>query len=129
MLKLQSRKSQQKHLVCLGNVFKYIILAIPALCYSQDSWVGKDKELHFVGSAVLSYGLSEVMTPTSAFLTTVGVGLAKEVYDFKHPDKHTASYKDFLWDIAGAYVGVYAKGYSFDYEMKTFTVRYTIQLN
>lgn len=67
------------------------------------------------------------MSPTNAFLTTVGIGLAKEVYDYKHPEKHTASYKDFVWDVAGAYVGVYAKGYSFDYDKKTFIVRYTIQ--
>lgn len=107
---------------------KYLILAIPAICYAQDSWHGLDKRQHFAGSAVLSYTLSEVMTPNNAFLTTVGIGLAKEVYDYKHPAKHTASYKDFVWDIAGAYVGVYAKGYSFDYDKKTFVVKYTIQL-
>lgn len=107
---------------------KYLILAIPAICYAQDSWYGLDKRQHFAGSAVLSYTLSEVMTPNNAFLTTVGIGLAKEVYDYKHPTKHTASYKDFVWDVAGAYVGVYAKGYSFDYDKKTFVVKYTIQI-
>lgn len=107
---------------------KYTILAIPALCLAQDSWHGLDKRQHFVGSAVLSYSLSEVMSPNNAFLTTVGIGLAKEIYDYKHPDKHTASYKDFVWDVAGAYVGLYAKGYSFDYTNKTFVVKYTFQL-
>jgi putative lipoprotein len=108
-------------------VLKYLIVLIPALCFAQDSWYGKDKRQHFAGSAVLSYGLTEVMSPTNAFLTTVGIGLAKEIYDYKHPNKHTASYKDFMWDVAGAYVGVYAKGYSFSYDSKTFVVRYTIQ--
>ena len=108
-------------------MLKYLIVLIPALCFAQDSWYGKDKRQHFAGSAVLSYGLTEVMSPTNSFLTTVGIGLAKEIYDYKHPNKHTASYKDFMWDVAGAYVGVYAKGYSFSYDSKTFVVRYTIQ--
>ena len=107
---------------------KYLLIAIPAICFAQDSWYGLDKRQHFVGSAILSYGISEVTSPTTAFLATVGIGLAKELYDYKHPDKHTASYKDFVWDVAGAYVGVYAKGYSFDYDKKTFVVRYTIQI-
>ena len=109
-------------------MLKYLIVLIPALCFAQDSWYGKDKRQHFAGSAVLSYGLSEVMSPNAAFLTSVGIGLAKEVYDYQHPEKHTASYKDFIADVAGAYVGVYAKGYSFDYQHKTFVVKYTIQI-
>lgn len=107
---------------------KYLILLIPALCVAQDSWFGKDKAQHFVGSAVLAYSLTEVMSPSNAFLTSVGIGLAKEIYDYKHPDKHTASYKDLVADIAGAYMGVYVKGYSFSYDSKTFVVRYTMQI-
>jgi putative lipoprotein len=114
--------------VALLGRFKYLFLLIPAICFAQDSWFGKDKKQHFAGSAVISYSLSEVMSPTNAFLTSVGVGLAKEIYDYKHPDKHTASYKDLVADIAGAYVGVYAKGYSFNYDSKTFTIRYTMQI-
>ena len=110
-------------------MLKYLILLIPALCYAQDSWVGLDKRQHFSGSALLSYSFSEVMSPDKAFLTTVGIGLAKEVYDYKHPDKHTASYKDFAWDVAGAYVGVYLKGYSFDYDKRTFIMRYTMHID
>ena len=109
-------------------MLKYLILLIPALCVAQDSWFGKDKAQHFAGSAVLSFVFSEVMSPTNAFLTSVGIGVAKEVYDYKHPDKHTASYKDFVWDVAGAYVGVYLKGYSFDYDKRTFVIKYTVQL-
>ena len=108
---------------------KYLILLLlPAIAFAQDSWLGKDKAQHFAGSAVLSYTFSEVMSADKAFLASVGIGLAKEIYDKQHPDKHTASYKDFVWDVAGAYVGVYAKGYSFDYDKKTFVVRYTIPL-
>ena len=107
---------------------KYTILAIPALCLAQDSWHGLDKRQHFAGSAVLAYSFSEVMSPNAAFLTTVGIGAAKELYDKQHPDKHTASYKDFVWDVAGAYVGMYAKGYSFDYKSGQFVVKYTFQL-
>jgi putative lipoprotein len=109
-------------------MLKYLLLLLPITCLAQDSWTGKDKAQHFVGSAVLSYGFSEVMSPEKAFLTAVAIGAAKEVYDYKHPTKHTASYKDFIADVAGAYVGVYAKGYSFDYQNKTFVVRYTIQI-
>jgi putative lipoprotein len=109
-------------------VIKYLILLIPALCVAQDSWLSKDKAQHFLGSAVLSYSLSEVVSPQTAFLTSVGIGLAKEVYDYRHPERHTASYKDFIVDVAGAYIGVYAKGYSFDYQNKTFVLRYTMQI-
>jgi putative lipoprotein len=109
-------------------VIKYLIVLIPAICIAQDSWFGKDKAQHFVGSAVLSYSFSEFMSADKAFLTAVGIGLAKEVYDYQHPHKHTASYKDFIADVAGAYVGVYAKGYSFDYNKKQFIVRYTIPI-
>jgi putative lipoprotein len=105
-----------------------LLFLIPAICIAQDSWTGKDKAQHLLGSAVLSYSLSEVISPESAFLTSVGIGLAKEVYDYKHPKSHTASYKDFIADVAGAYVGVYAKGYSFDYDKKQFIVRYTMQI-
>lgn len=69
------------------------------------------------------------MSPEKAFLTSVGIGVAKEVYDYKHPDKQTASYKDLVADIAGAYVGVYLKGYSFDYDKKTFVIRYTMHID
>ena len=112
--------------MCLGKV-KYLLL-VPTICIAQDSWTGKDKYQHFAGSAVLSYGLSEVISPDKAFLASVGIGLAKELYDYKHPEKHTASYKDFVWDVAGAYVGVYTKGYTFDYEKKAFVVKYTMQI-
>jgi len=106
-------------------MIKYLLLFLPVICLAQDSWKGKDKAQHFIGSAILSYGLSEVTTTDNAFLTTVGIGLAKEIYDYKHPTKHTASYKDFVYDVAGAYVGLYLKGYSFNYENKSFVVRYT----
>jgi putative lipoprotein len=109
-------------------MIKYLLFFVPMMCLAQDSWYGLDKRQHFVGSAILSYSFSEVMSPESAFLTSVGIGLAKEVYDYKHPEKHTASYKDFVWDVAGAYVGVYAKGYSFDYDKKQFVVKYTLQI-
>lgn len=105
-----------------------LLLLIPVICIAQDSWTGKDKAQHFLGSAALSYSFSEVMSPESAFLTSVGIGLAKEVYDYKHPAKHTASYKDFIADVAGAYVGVYAKGYSFDYQNKSFVLKYTMKI-
>jgi putative lipoprotein len=109
-------------------MIKYLILLLPITCLAQDSWTGKDKAQHFVGSAVLSYGFSEFMSADKAFLTAVGIGLAKEVYDYQHPEKHTASYKDFIANVAGAYVGVYAKGYSFDYQNKTFVLKYTMQI-
>lgn len=108
--------------------YLYPLALVPVVCLSQDNWIAKDKAQHFTGSAVIAYSLTEVMSPTKAFITTVGIGAAKELYDYKNPDKHTASYKDFIWDVAGAYVGVYAKGYSFDYTQKTFVVRYTINL-
>jgi len=76
-----------------------------------DTWTGKDKQDHFAGSAILGMGASQVFdNKLQAFGAVLLVGAAKEGYDYKHPQNHTASWKDFAADAAGAVVGVYYGG-------------------
>lgn len=68
-----------------------------------ESWTGKDKGQHaLVGAALGSLGTAASQSPTVGCLLGAGVGLAKEAYDAQHPDKHTASGKDFLVTAAAA---------------------------
>jgi uncharacterized protein YfiM (DUF2279 family) len=36
-----------------------------------------------------------------ASLVTVGVGVGKELYDWRHPARHDASWRDLAWDGVG----------------------------
>lgn len=70
-----------------------------------DEWSGRDKASHFVATAALSAVLTaSSKRPAVGFWTGVAAGAAKEVWDKRHPD-HQASGKDFVWSVAGAYVG------------------------
>ena len=90
---------------------KHIITIAAALfmttcAHAQDSWVSVDKALH----AGVSGGIAAVATVATGselqgFTFAMAVGVAKEVYDKQHPDKHSASYRDLVADAAGAYMG------------------------
>ena len=75
-----------------------------------DSWWGRDKLLHFAASAVVqSAGYALLQHDTryavaiqQASLVTLGVGVGKEVYDWRHPVRHEASWRDLAWDGIGA---------------------------
>jgi putative lipoprotein len=86
---------------------KYLLSILFALSNTAwaDSWVGRDKQLHFAGSVVIA-GVTTAITKdeTTGFIVATGIGIAKEIYDSKHR-AGDASYKDLAWDIAGAWVG------------------------
>ncbi len=80
---------------------------------SSDQWSGKDKLQHFVGSAAIAAGatayaeqqnLSHAQSRNVGLMFTVGLGVAKELYDSRR-DGTGWSWKDLAWDIAGAAVG------------------------
>ena len=102
------------------------ILLLPT-AVAQDPWFGEDKKLHFMGSAIMAAAIKEVgVNPNVAFITSVAIGVGKEVYDYKHPAKHSASYKDLIWDIGGAYLGAYTGNCYLSYRNNEVLVTYSI---
>ncbi len=69
---------------------------------SRDPWWGKDKALHFAVSFI-SYNGFYTFTgkKEEAYVFTLSLGLFKELIDWK-VRKTTFSYRDLIYDIAGA---------------------------
>ncbi|BFO11507.1 YfiM family lipoprotein [Serratia rubidaea] len=97
----------------------HLCLLIPLLFTSgcshlaNDSWTGKDKAQHFIGSAALAaagsaYGdhqnWSEPHSRTFGLMFAISIGAAKELYDSREGGTGW-SWKDFAWDVAGAAAG------------------------
>ena len=74
-----------------------------------DPWWGRDKMLHFAASAVVqgtAFSLFHrdaryAVAIQRASLVTLGVGAGKELYDWRHPARHDASWRDLAWDGIG----------------------------
>lgn len=64
-----------------------------------------DKYKHVVVSAALSAVLALVLPWWAAALVTLGIGVAKEVYD-KVSGKGCAEWGDLLADVLGVIIGV-----------------------
>ncbi len=77
-------------------------------CKAADDWFAEDKQMHFGGGAVI--GLMTTLATKNKwhgiFAATV-VGVGKEIYDSKHPQSHTADWKDAAATIAGGVLGAY----------------------
>lgn len=71
--------------------------------------IGNDKYLHASVSCMIEIALAMVFpswSPVVRFLLNVLLfGCGKEFYDMKHPDKHSADYKDVIADAIGAFLG------------------------
>lgn len=79
------------------------------LAEEGDSWTGKDKKLHFAGSAALGLVAGAAVDDKRiAFGAAVGIGFLKEMRDATKKGGTGFSYKDMGANIAGAAVGVYA---------------------
>ncbi len=69
----------------------------------------KDKQDHIVYLYAICFTLGYLLTPILGLLLAVivasavamALGLAKEAYDKRHPDKHTADPLDLLADAIG----------------------------
>ncbi len=76
---------------------------------ANDPWFARDKFLHFAASAVVQGAAYSVfrrdarytVAAQRASLVTVAVGVGKELYDWRHPQRHDASWRDLVWDGAG----------------------------
>jgi len=81
-----------------------LLFLLPAFVCAQDRWVGDDKVWHFGGSVFIgTLAYTAVESKPIAFGIAMGVGLLKEMSDRKTTG---FSYKDLVWDAAGAYLGV-----------------------
>lgn len=78
-----------KHLVaCLACLL--------ALSAKADEWTGPDKTQHAAVGAVIGAAIAAATKdPLVGCAAAAAIGAAKEIYDHQHPQKHTASFKDF----------------------------------
>lgn len=71
-----------------------------------NSWVRVDGWLHMGVSALIMAALGWIRPIWVAACITLCVGVAKEVYDAPHPDKHSADWHDVACDAIGVLVGL-----------------------
>lgn len=84
--------------------------------HSGDRYFAKDKLYHFMVSAGLAFGsyygyregLRNSETGSYYFSggLTLSIGALKEYYDYRHPEFHCSSWKDFIADLAGTAAGL-----------------------
>ncbi len=67
----------------------------------KDPWLGQDKALHFVASALIAQHLNtQLDDPQQAAMMTLAIGAAKEGWDdYRNPG--SASWRDMSWNLAG----------------------------
>jgi uncharacterized protein YfiM (DUF2279 family) len=92
-----------------------LFLALLALADSAqaDDWTGRDKTLHLSVGAAIGASVAAVTDKRTGFLVGAGVGLAKEVADYRsraRGGEHDPSAKDFIATAAGAALGAYVPG-------------------
>lgn len=93
----------------LIRVFMLAVSLLFTTCSAKaDEWTGPDKQEHFGGSAVVGMLLKAKFDKLST-AQAVGIalipGVAKELYDSRKGGSGF-SYKDMVYNAAGAYVGV-----------------------
>ncbi|MBK4716614.1 MULTISPECIES: YfiM family lipoprotein [Tenebrionibacter/Tenebrionicola group] len=90
-----------------------LLTGCTALHTAQDSWSGQDKAQHFIASAIFSaagneygqrHGMSRDRSAGFGFIFSISAGAGKEWWDSR-PGGTGWSWKDFIWDIAGASTG------------------------
>jgi Co/Zn/Cd efflux system component len=66
--------------------------------------VPADKQMHFIGGLVIAAILTPFIGAYSIVVVAI-VALLKEVYDFLHPESHTADFMDWVATALGGVVG------------------------
>lgn len=64
-----------------------------------------DKQAHFFSGAVIALALGYFVAPWIAFVAAFTAGVAKEVYDRFHPERHTVDAADFWATALGGAAG------------------------
>ena len=96
-----------------------VLLALPLVVSAQDSWTGADKPKHFAVSAAAGLAAGAILpslAPECGKWCRVGVamvpGVLKELGDTGQAGNRF-SWRDLVWDAAGAYAGVTLSGFVF----------------
>ena len=109
----------------MKNVFAIFLLgvAIPAAAQT-DPWFSDDKYKHFAVSAAIASAVTVATEDKQVgFWASVGVGVAKEIYDSQQPGCYI-SVRDLAWDVLGAYVGAELTGWVLRVDGNSATVLY-----
>lgn len=78
-----------KKLICATLVF------MSATASAQDSWTGKDKLYHAIIGGAVGAGVTKATDDWRyGCAAATAVGIAKELYDARHRDRHTPSWRD-----------------------------------
>lgn len=89
----------------MKHITASIFLALLCIIARADEWYGPDKQQHAIGGALIgaavTAGTGNAWTGCAA---GSAVGLAKEIYDYHHRDRHEPSVKDFVVTAAAACV-------------------------
>lgn len=67
-----------------------------------------DKIAHFAVGVLIFASLSW-LSVSIAFLAVIIAAVGKEIYDSKHPDKHTSDFWDAIATIFGGCIGIFIK--------------------
>lgn len=62
-----------------------------------------DKILHFTAGALIAGMVGYFTSPVAGFVAAALAGLGKELYDMRHPAKHTADVLDFAATVLGGF--------------------------
>lgn len=87
----------------MKSIITAMILAASIGAAHADEWTGPDKVKHAIAGAAVG-GITTLVSDRASWgcAASVVVGAGKEAYDAMHPDKHTASFKDFaVTSLAG----------------------------
>jgi hypothetical protein len=66
--------------------------------------VPADKQAHFLCGLVIAALLTPFIGAYSIVVVAI-IALLKEIYDARHPDKHTADFMDWVATVLGGVVG------------------------
>jgi hypothetical protein len=67
--------------------------------------VPADKQMHFIGGLVIAALLTPFIGAYSILVVAV-IAALKEIYDARHPDKHTADFMDWVATVLGGVLGM-----------------------
>jgi hypothetical protein len=88
-------------------VMTYIFMIAPAFCFAGG--IPQDKQMHIAASAAVETFMAHNKPFNSwapwqrSLFNVVVIGGAKELYDSRHPDRHSADWGDIGADAIGAF--------------------------
>jgi len=100
----------------LNLTLAFVLLTGGAPRRPADAWFARDKLLHFAAGAVVQTAAYTAFHRDARYtvaiqrasVVTLGVGVGKELYDWRHPARHEASWRDLAWDGVGGAVATIA---------------------